>query len=458
MVSVETLTGAQLQNLDALERDTFRYFWDLSNPVNGLVPDSTKQGAPSSIAATGFGLACLPVAAERGWVSRRDAAGRARAVLRTFRHGPGGDRDAIGHRGFFYHFLDMRTARRHRRCEVSTVDTTFLLAGGLTTAAYLDGDDETESEVRELADQLYREADWRWAMAGGDAVCHGWKPEAGFLRYHWRGYNEALLLYALALGSPTHPLQASAYDAWVSTYRWTRLYGIEFLYGSSLFMHQLSHVWIDFRGIQDAFMRVKGIDYFENSRRAALVQQRYAVRNPRAFEGYGEHVWGISASDGPGPAVRRVGGRERRFWDYRARGVPWGPDDGTLTPWAVVASLPFEPRLVVRTLHEIDSRYPDMRSELGYRCSFNPTFSDTATAGNSSAETGKKGWISSGYYGLDQGPVVLMIENFRSGMIWELMRGCRYLKEGLQRAGFRGGWLETEERRLSAPGSRGSRS
>jgi hypothetical protein len=198
-------------------------------------------------------------------------------------------------------------------------------------------------------------------------------------------------------------------------------------------------------------MREKGIDYFQNSRRAVLVQQRYAVRNPRAFEGYGEHVWGISASDGPGPAVRRVGGRERRFWDYRARGVPWGPDDGTLTPWAVVASLPFEPRLVARTLDEIDCRYPEMRSELGYRCSFNPTFPATTAEGTGSSAAGTKGWISSGYYGIDQGPVVLMIENFRTGMIWELMRGCRYLVGGLQRAGFRGGWL-------SAPGTPASRS
>lgn len=447
-----SLTRAQRTNLETLQRDTFRYFHDLANPANGLVPDSTKPGAPSSIAATGFGLACLPVAVERGWVSRPEAAARGRATLRTFRHGPGGDRDAIGHRGFFYHFLDMRTASRHLRCEVSTIDTTLLLAGALAAATYFDRDDEVESEMRELADELYRAADWRWAMAGGDAVGLGWRPETGFLRYHWRGYNEALLLYALALGSPTHPVPDAAYDAWMRTYRWTRLYDVEFLYGASLFMHQLSHVWIDFRGIQDAFMRSKSMDYFENSRRAVLVQQRYAIRNPRGFEGYHEYVWGISASDGPGPAVRRVGGKERRFWDYRARGVPWGPDDGTLTPWAVVASLPFEPTLVARTLEEIDDRYPDMRSKLGYRCSFNPTFpSESPAAANRARRGDARGWISSGYYGLDQGPVVLMIENFRSGMLWELMRGCRYLTRGLARAGFRGGWLEAAGRRVIAP-------
>jgi hypothetical protein len=320
----------------------------------------------------------------------------------------------------------------------------------LTAAAYFDGTAAEERETRDLAEGLYRAADWRWAMAGGNAVGHGWRPETGFLRYHWRGFNEALLLYVLALGSPTHPVPDAAYDEWLRTYRWTKLYGTEFLYGPSLFMHQLSHVWIDFRGIRDDFMRAKGIDYFENSRRAVRVQQRYAIRNPRDFEGYGEFVWGISASDGPGPAVRRIGGRTRRFWDYRARGVPWGPDDGTLTPWSVVASLPFEPALVARSLEEIDRRYPGMRSDLGYRCSFNPTF-PADTVGDGRAGRSSDGWISSGYYGLDQGPVVLMIENFRSGLIWELARKIPCVVRGLERAGFREGWLDGTVP-VSAPG------
>jgi hypothetical protein len=433
------MTDEQVRSLDELARNTFRYFWDLTNPANGLVPDSTKKGYPSSITATGLGLACLPVAAERGWISREDAAGRARTTLRTFWYGPG-DHElwAIGHRGFFYHFLDMESGHRSWQSELSTIDTTFLLAGALTTGLYFDGHGEVEREIRELADALYRRADWRWALADGRAVSHGWKPDTGFLNLRWQGYSEALLLYALALGSPTYPIPSSCYRAWAETYRWKKLYGLEFLFAPSLFVHQLSHLWIDFRGIQDAFMRKKGIDYFENSRRATLVQQRYAIRNPRGFEGYGEFVWGISASDGPGPAVRKVGGKVRRFWDYRARGVPWGPDDGTLTPWAVVASLPFEPELVVHTLEEIDRSHPEMNSEFGYKCSFNPTFRARSP---SSKTSDSKGWISVGHYGIDQGPVILMIENFRSGMVWDLMRRCPYLIQGLGRAGFRGGWL-----------------
>lgn len=431
-----SLTPGQTKSLYCLARDTFRYFWDLANPANGLVPDSTKTDAPSSIAATGWGLACLAVAAERGWVSRAKAAERARTTLRTFWYGPGGtDLHAIGHRGFFYHFLDMETGHRAWQSELSTIDTTFLLAGALTTGLYFDREDEVEGEIRTLADALYRRTDWRWALAGGTTVSHGWTPEKGFLKFRWQGYNEALLLYALALGSPTHKIPPGAYRAWTETYKWKKIYGEEFLYASPLFVHQLSHLWIDFRGIQDAFMRGKRIDYFENSRRATLVQQRYAIRNPRGFQGYGEHVWGISASDGPGPAVLRLAGEERQFWGYRARGVPWGPDDGTLTPWAVVASLPFEPRLVAETLEEIDRRHPEMSSEMGYKCSFNPTFSDTSSR--------SKGWISLGHYGIDQGPVVLMIENYRSELLWRLMRRCPYLERGLRRAGFQGGWLDS---------------
>jgi hypothetical protein len=432
-------TREQREGLAQLERDTFAYFWDLTNPENGLVPDSTRTGAPSSIAATGMALACYAVAAERGWIPRRDAAERVRTTLRTFWYGPGAnDLDAIGHRGFFYHFLDMRSGRRAWRSELSTIDTTFLLAGALTSAIYFEHDDEVEGEIRELADALYRRADWTWALAGGPTVSHGWKPETGFLKYRWEGYNEALLLYALAAGSPTHPIPASSYRAAIESYRWKKLYDLEFLYAGPLFIHQLSHLWIDFRGAQDAFMRERGIDYFENSRRATLVQQRYAIRNPRGFEGYGEFVWGVSASDGPGPAVRSIRGREHRFWDYNHRGVPWGPDDGTLTPWAVVASMPFEPALVVRTLEEIDHRYPQMRSEFGYKCSFNPTF-----PGNG----GSKGWVSVGYYGIEQGPIVLAIENFRTGLLWNLMRGCTYLTDGLRRIGFRGGWLDDRRER-----------
>jgi hypothetical protein len=430
--SLETYSHEQLQTL---QRNTFRYFWKETNPENGLIPDNTAgDGFPSSIAGVGFALASYPVAVERSFVSREQAVERTLTTLRFFWESPQGTMpDATGHRGFFYHFLDMTTGRRAWKCELSTIDTAIIVAGALTAAAYFDRANRKEREVRRLADSLYRRMDWRWAQNGGATVSHGWTPEAGFLPYRWEGYNEALILYVLGLGSPTHPLPRKSYLAWTSTYRWKKLYGREFLYGGPLFMHQLSHAWIDFRGIQDAFMRQQAMDYFENSRRATYVNQQYCIRNPKGFRDYGRHAWGITASNGPGPTTRRIRGVTRRFLGYAARGLPYGPDDGTLAPWAVAASLPFAPEIVLPTLAHCSKSYPHMENKYGLVCSFNPTFPNP--------DTGRSGWISKDHFALDQGPVILMIENYRSGLIWRLMRNCEYLVTGLRRAGFKGGWL-----------------
>jgi hypothetical protein len=424
------------KKLETLQRLTFDYFLKEANLENGLVPDSTRQGAPCSITAAGFALAAYPVGVERGFITRRDATKRTLTTLRFFwnsSHGP--EPDATGYKGFYYHFLDMKTGRRAWDCELSTIDSTFLIAGALTAAEYFDRATKGEREIRELAEAIYRRADWQWAQNRGVTVTHGWKPETGFIKYRWRGYNEALLLYVLALASPTHPVPAKSYAAWTRTYKWKKLYGREFLYAGPLFIHQLSHMWIDFREIKDAYMRKHASDYFENSRRAAYIQQEYAIRNPRGFKDYGEHIWGLTASDGPGPASKTIRGKLRRFYDYSARGVPNGPDDGTLAPWAVVASLPFAPEIVLPSIQYFDETFPAITSHYGFKCSFNPTFSTAASSE----------WISKGYYGLDQGPIVLMIENYRSEFLWTLMRRCPYIIEGLRRAGFVGGWLRDVE-------------
>jgi hypothetical protein len=419
--------------LDQLQRDTFQYFVRETNPANGLVPDSTKQQTAASIAAVGLALTTYPIGVERGFVSRSWASTRTRTTLRFFWDGPQGPHAAaIGHHGFYYHFLDLQSGHRAWNSEISTIDSALLLAGALTAAAYFDRDTPEEGEIRTLAEGLYRRADWAWAQNGGPLVCHGWTPEQGFIPYQWAGYSEALILYILGLGAPTAPLPAESYTAWAATYRWEQLYGYELLYAGPLVIHQLSHLWIDFRGIQDAPMREHHSDYFENSRRATYVQQQYTMQYPRGFRDYGEWVWGITASDGPGPARQQVDGQEREFYDYVARGIPYGPDDGTLAPWAVVAALPFAPEIVVPTTAYLNAHYPSMISKYGFKCSFNPTF----------AAEGTRGWISQGYYGLDQGPIVLMIENYRSGWLWDLLRPCPWLVRGLRRAGFRGGWLD----------------
>jgi len=421
--------------LKMLQHESFSYFLHETNPDNGLVIDKTAADWPASIAATGFALAAYPVAVERGFMGRAAAVERTLTTLRFFWNSPQGpEPDATGYQGFYYHFLDMRTGRRAWQCELSTIDSAFLLAGALTAGVYFDADTADEIEIGTLADTLYRRADWQWAQNRGALVTHGWKPESGFLRYRWEGYDEAMLLYILGLGSPAYPLPESCYAAWTSTYRWEHFYGYEYLYAGPLFTHQLSHVWIDFRGIQDAFMRLKGIDYFENSRRATFVQQQYAMDNPFKFAGYGRNCWGITASDGPGPRTIKVSGIKRRFFDYLGRGVPYGPDDGTIAPWAVVSSLPFAPEIVLPAIdYYINQVKLTELNSYGFKATFNPTFPVKSS--------NPYGWVSPWHYGINQGPIVLMIENYRTGLLWRLMRNCPYIAIGLRRAGFGGGWL-----------------
>jgi hypothetical protein len=422
------------QELGRLQWTTVLYDLHETNPDNWLVRDKTDPAAPSSIAAVGMALATIPVIVKRGVIIRKFAAKIARRRLRSLLdllQGPGPD--TAGHKGFFYHFLDIDTGRRVWNCELSTLDSAFLFAGALTCATYFDADTEDEAEVRRLADALYCRADWDWARDGGPTLTHGWKPETGFLPHRYQGYDEGLLLYILGLGSPTHPLPAESYAAYCGSYQWKEIYGRELLYSGPLFTHQLSHLWVDFRGIRDAFMRQRGSDYFENSRQATFVQQEYAVRNPLEFEGYGEHCWGFTACDGPGWIKRVVNGVERQFYDYIARGAPFGPDDGTVAPWVVVASLPFAPEIVIPTVRQFARLNLGMTDPYGFKPSFNQTFA---------VEDSPTGWwVTPFHFGIDQGPVVLMVENYRSGLIWDIMRRCPYVVEGLRRAGFQGGWL-----------------
>ena len=433
--------------LETLQCESFNYFIHEANPRNGLIIDKTAKDWPASIAATGLALTAYPIGVERGYWTRRAAMERTLTTLRFFWNSPQGtEPGATGYKGFFYHFLDMETGHRAWDCELSTIDSAILLAGALTAGVYFSANTPGETEIRLLADALYHRADWVWAQNGGVTVTHGWRPESGFINYRWEGYDEALLLYVLGLGSPTHPLPQDSYDAWLSTYRWEKSYGYEFLYAGPLFIHQLSHVWIDFRGIQDSFMRGKGTDYFENSRRATYIQQQYAIENPRKYAGYGEHCWGITASEGPGPHTLKLDGVERSFFDYLGRGVPYGPDDGTLAPWAVVASLPFAPEIVLPAIHFcIHQLKLKEANAYGFKAAFNPTHP-------SEPFKPMDWWVSPWHFGLNIGPTVLMIENYRSGMVWQLLRNCPYIEKGLRRAGFTGGWLADAAERA---GSRG---
>lgn len=431
-MNVETVDLTNEALLDQLQCAAFDYFLHTGNPANGLVADSSRENSPVSIAVVGFALSSYPVAVERGWMTRADALRRSLAALRFFRDSDqSGRADATGHKGFYYHFLDLRTGARAWRSELSMIDTALLIAGALTVGAYFTANVSDEIALRQLVDELYRRVDWPWAQNGSDTIRLGWKPECGFLNYCWDGYSEAILLYVLALGSPSHPIEGNCYKAWTVTYQWENLYGHDFLYAGPLFVHQFSHAWIDFRGIQDRFMREKRCDYFENSRRAILVQIEYARRNPHEFAGYNERCWGLTACDGPGDFISGQVNRRQRALSYAARGVPYGPDDGTLAGWAALASLPFAPEIALDAARNMQRRYPEMCTAQKYASSFNPSLTGT----------GGLAWVSPGHFGLDQGIVLMMIENHRTQLIWQLMKNSPYVVAGLRRAGFRGGWM-----------------
>jgi hypothetical protein len=424
--------------LDNLCRAIVDYYRNESNPQNGLIADRNEPGSPASIAAVGMGLSVYIVAVERGILSRTDAVDRTLALLRfldSSHQGP--EPNATGYKGFYYHFLDMQTGRRAIECELSTVDTAIMMAGILVAASYFTANNEKEIELRKLADTLYRRVDWQWALNEGATMSHGWKPESGFLPHRWdTGYSEAIILYALALGSPTFPIDPQGYKEWISTFEWKKVYDIEYLYAGPLFIHQMSHLWLDFRGIHDDFNRKVGIDYFENSRRATLIHRQYGIENPLKFAHYSEYGWGLTASDGPGPAVLEVNGVQRTFFGYEARGAPFGPDDGTISPWAVATSVPFAPEIVVKTMRHIIERLRSLgRSPYGgFVASFNPTYPD--------ASSNLDAWTSPWIFGLNEGPILMMIENYHTELIWNAVRRCPYIVKGLQRAGFRDGWLD----------------
>ena len=431
--------------LDDVQRRTFGYFWDLSSARNGLTPDRAPTRSFSSVAAVGFALTAYPIGVERGYITRTEAAQRTLTTLRFMYQAPQGTAmsGVTGYKGFFYHFLDMETGHRFENVELSTIDTALFLAGALMCSQYFDGASPDEASIRAYADSLYRRVDWPWAMNGTQRVTMGWRPDQGFINYDWHGYNEAMLLYVLALGSPTYPVPASTWDAWTSTYRWGTFHGQQHLGFAPLFGHQYSHVWIDFRGIQDAYMRGRGIDYFENSRRATLSQRAYAIDNPGEWKGYSADIWGLTAADGPKDTTFVIGGRTREFHTYWARGAADGEirDDGTLAPTAAGGSIPFAPEITIPTLQAMRDRYGEnLYSTYGFLDSFNPTFDFNVPVQHGKVVPGQ-GWFDTDYLGIDQGPIIAMIENYRTELVWREMRDHPAVIRGLRRAGFTGGWL-----------------
>ncbi|MFC7380347.1 glucoamylase family protein [Brevundimonas sp. GCM10030266] len=434
-----------------LQRKTFDWFVHVTNRRNGLTPDRWPTESFSSVAAVGFALTCWPIGVERGWMSREEARERTLTTIRFFHELPQGPEPTGngGYKGFFYHFINMETGHRFGTTELSTVDTALLIAGMLFAARWFDGDHPAEREIRERAQAVYERVEWDWAVVRPNRITMGWHPETGFIPADWNVYNEGMVVLLLAIGSPTHPAPTTVWDEWCSVYdhSWTDRWGPKHLHFAPLFGHEFSHMYIDFRGIHDQWMRdqqaeMPGFDYFQNSVRAVEAQRKYAVDNPMGWAGYSQDVWGLTACDGPGDFRQVIDGREREFFSYSARG-PGDRDDGTIAPTAALASLPFAPDHVLTWLNTVKARYgAGVYTRYGFLDAFNPTLTER----DGPLQHGKIlpgiGWVADDYLGIDQGPIVIQIENHRSEIVWKAMHGEPNLIRGLKRAGFTGGWLD----------------
>jgi hypothetical protein len=419
-----TSTHSQARFIDDLQERSFRYFWEQADPNTGLVPDRARMdGSPlpeshrdvASIAATGFGLTSLCIAADRNWVRRTEALERARNTLRFF------ESRAFQQRGWFYHWLDRKTGERRWNSEVSSIDTALLLAGVLTVRQCFASD----AEIVRLARKIYERIDFRW-MLNGDRwlLSHGWKPETGFLKPRWDTYSEDTILYVLAIASPTHPISpASWYALWRDRYRYEG-HSYFTTIGVPLFMHQYAHAWIDYRNRRED--RGDRIDYFQNSVAATLAHRAFCMNLAHEFPTYGPNVWGITASDSA---------KGYLAWG----GPPRDPDiDGTIVPSAAGGSVMFTPqlsRLALQTMHEKYGR--TIYGNYGFVDAFNP----------------KTGWTDTDVIGINAGIILLSAENMRSENVWRWFMRNREIPRALDRIGLRSRSLPRRKVSLPATGT-----
>lgn len=362
--------------LDKLEYDSILYFANEANPKNGFVKDSSRPGAPCSVAAVGFGLVAICIGNSRGWIDRDKAYDRVVRTLRAFKD------EVPNERGFFYHFLDMRTGSRTWNSELSSIDTALFLAGALFAGEYFKG-----TEVQMLANELYERVDWPWMMNGKSVMCMGWKPDSGFLWYYWDSYSEAMILYALAIGSPTHPISKDAWFAWnrhIDTYK---DHEVVYCPTGSLFTYQYSHAWIDFRNLYEG-----EINYFDNSIKATKANRQFCIDNAPKYKTYGENSWGLTACLGPD--------------GYRGYGSKPGEglNDGTIAPCGMAGSIVFDPQASLDGLKYLYNNHKNfLYGKYGFKDAFNID----------------KNWWAEEYLGIDVGITLLMIENYRSGLVWD---------------------------------------
>ena len=384
--------------LDDLVRTGFLYFWEAADPNTGLVKDrALADGQPDSrqigsIAATGFGLTALCIGAGRGYRPRAEIEQRVLATLEyLWTHLP-------HQRGFFYHFVNVKTGAREWKCELSSIDTGLLMCGVVMCGQYW-----TNPAIRKLSQRIYERVDWRWMLNGGECLSHGWKPESGFLKNRWDAYSEHMLLYLLAMGSPAHPIPAASWHAWrrpVFEYEGMRFISVN----APLFVHQYSHAWFDFAGKRDRYT-----GYFENSVLATKAHKRFCINLKSRFSEFSEDLWGITASDSAK--------------GYRAWGGPpeHGRLDGTMVPCAAAGSIPFMPKEILHTLTKMRERFGDKAwKRYGFIDAFNP----------------HTNWFNPDVIGIDVGITTLMAENHRSRFVWKTFMRSRDMQRAMEKAGF----------------------
>ncbi|MFL6440104.1 MAG: glucoamylase family protein [Terriglobales bacterium] len=389
--------GTDEQLLDEIERGSFDFFWNEASPRTGQVKDrALARGGDtrrmSSIAATGFGLTSLCIAEQRGYKKSDEIADRVKQTLQFIAQMP-------HEHGFFYHFIDIETGQRWGKTELSSIDSSLLLCGVLTARQHF-----SNQQIKDLATTIYERVDWPWMLNGRKAFSMGWHPESGFLNARWEHYCELMMIYLLAIGSPTHPVAPDTWNAWTRPI--VKYQGIEYISGKDpLFTHQYSHAWYDFRKKRDAYT-----NYFENSVKATRAHKLFCLSLHDEFPDYSDDLWGISASD-----------YEK---GYTAWGGPprIGPIDGSIVPCATGGSLPFLFEDCIKVLRTIRGSY----GEKGWtRYSFVDAFNPL------------DGWYDPDVLGLDLGITMLMAENHRTGFVWETFLKNPEAKSAMQKVGFK---------------------
>jgi hypothetical protein len=396
---METVSAQDDAFLDELEKANFQYFLEQADPDTGLVKDRAKvQGADNgivaSIAATGFGLTALAIGSQRGYIAVNDARQRAlKAMHFLWEKMP-------THRGFFFHFANVKTGAREWESEASSIDTAILLCGIVMCREYFQF-----PEIGQLTANILNRVDWTWLSEDTTLLPQGWSPESGFLPYRWDLYSELMMLYLLGLGATTNPLEPAAWTAWKRT---TFNYqGLTYI-GSfaPLFVHQYSQAWFDFRRKRDSY---DSADYFLNSIIATEAHRIFCIELGKRFPDYNDSLWGITASDSKNGYVVWGGPPEM------------GPIDGTIVPSAAAGSLPFLPQATLRVLHTIRDRYGAQAwSRYGFVNAFNPL----------------SNWYDTDAIGIDTGITMVMAENLRTGFVWDMFMKSSEAQRGLQRAGF----------------------